>query len=129
MGLDWQPLSALRQQWTVNVNALRDRDAALAQIVQEHRPSADYVFASEAHHLHLGRKVGEALPNPVPPGSARDVLRKLFPTGQCTEPLLVAGLDQGWLWEMLYQLKSSTPATPGHRPPLYLLTKDVERFW
>jgi hypothetical protein len=132
MGLNWQPLRALREQWQTNLNSLRDRDANLAEWVRQHQPVVDYVFASEPHHLHLGCKTGEQiqeLSNPVPPGSARDVARKLFPTGQCTEPVLVGGLDQGWLWETLHQLPCNTPATPGHRPPLYLLANDLERFW
>src|SRR3712207_8973576 len=47
----------------------------------------------------------------------------------CTEPVLVAGLDQGWLWHALYHLPVNTPRTPGHRPPLYFLASDIERLW
>src|SRR3712207_8955495 len=46
----------------------------------------------------------------------------------CTEPVLVAGLDQGWLWHALYHLPVNTPRTPGHRPPLYFLASDLERL-
>ncbi|HVT89390.1 MAG TPA: glycosyltransferase [Tepidisphaeraceae bacterium] len=42
---------------------------------------------------------------------------------------MVAGLDHGWLWQALYDLPCHTPGTPGHRPPLYFLVRDIERLW
>src|SRR5450432_3440284 len=132
MGLNWQAISILRSQWQANVSALRTRDPVLADAIEKHRPAGDYIFATEENGLHLGRRAYdrvEPLPNPVPLTSVREIAKKLYPTGECTEPVLVAGLDQGWLWQALYELPCNTPRTPGHRPPLYLLTGDIERFW
>ncbi|HMB94796.1 MAG TPA: hypothetical protein VKK61_02025, partial [Tepidisphaeraceae bacterium] len=132
MGLSWQPLSILREQWQANVSALRTRDASLAQEIEQYEPAVNYVIAGEENRLHLGREIDgqiQTLPNPVGRTSANEIAKKLYPTGQCSEPVLVAGLDQGWLWQTLYQLPCHTPATPGHRPPLYFLVGDIERFW
>jgi hypothetical protein len=131
MGLHWQSLAAFDQQWWNNVDALRSVNPTLADAVQQHALEAEYVYAMEDTRLHLGTRVNDQiqpLPNPLPLAAASDVSKKLFPTGQCTEPVLVAGLDQGWLWEILYQLPCSTPMAPGHHPPLYFLAREIERF-
>ncbi len=132
MGENWQPLAVLQGQWQVNLDALRGREPALAAAIRQLAPPVEYLAAADNQLIKLARKVGEQiqpLPNPVPPLSARDIARKLYPAGKCTEPVLIAGLDQGWLWQAVYQLECDTPRTPGHRPPLYFLARDLERLW
>jgi hypothetical protein len=132
MGVNWQALSARSRQFHSNLDAIGVRDPAMAQAVAGYQPVNEYVGWLDAHRLQLGRKNGDrvdTLPNPVPPAAAREIAGKLYPGGRCTEPAMVAGLDHGWLWQTLYQLECDTPRTPGHRPPLYLLARDIERLW
>lgn len=132
MGLNWQPLSILHERFLSNLEALRPRELALADALAAIEPADEYKVVLEEHHVQLARVVSgqlEPLPNPVPPLSARDIARKLYPSGRCTEPALAAGLDHGWLWQALYQMECSSPALPGHRPPLYFLAREPERLW
>jgi hypothetical protein len=132
MGLNWQALSELKSQFDLNVEWLAARDAAMAQAMSEHQAAQEYLVSSDGLRLQLARRSEngiEVLPNPVPPMAARDIARKLYTNGRCTEPVMIAGLDHGWLWQTLYQLECETPRTPGHRPPLYFLTRDIERLW
>ena len=133
MHTNWQPLSLLRRQFDSNLEPLRARDEALAQRLAAIEPAQSYFIASGEQQIFLGRATSgggvDVLPNPVSPASARQIAVKLFPAGQCTEPVFVAGLDQGWLWNALHQMPISTPRTPGHRPPLYLLSSALERLW
>lgn len=132
MGLDWQPVRSLASVWEANVAALAMRDAQLAERLRQHAATVEYVVAGDGQRLSLASSVDgriDPLPNPVPPASARDIARKLFPGNRCSEPVMIAGLDQGWLWNTLYALECNTPRTPGHRPPLYFLARDIERLW
>jgi hypothetical protein len=132
MGLNWLDVSSSTTQFQANLAALRTRDAALADRIAQHRPACEYAFIADPLRLQLGIKSNSgisALPNPVPQTSAKDVARKLYPANQCTEPVMIAGLDHGWLWDAIYALECNTPRTPGHRPPLYFLARDVERLW
>jgi hypothetical protein len=132
MGANWQAVSSARGQWQENLVALRQRDPSLAMRIEAHQPRAQYVFLRDSARLQIGVQSAcgvSALPNPVPLTSARDVCKKLFPTGHCTEPVMIAGLDHGWLWQSVYELPCSTPRTPGHRPPVYFLARDIERLW
>ena len=132
MGTPWQPLRPLRERFEANLEAMRSRLPALAAQIQAVEPSAQYVFSADPSRVLLGKQIGERVEpiNPqVSPVSAREIVNKVYPSGKCTEPLMVAGLDQGWLWTSLYEMESHTPMTPGHRPPLYLLARDLERLW
>jgi len=128
----WQPLSRLDAQYRRNLAALAARDPALAARVDGARPTAAHVIAALPDRILLGRDNGagvvEPLPNPVPPAYARDVAAKLFPQGKFTEPVLIAGLDQGWILDALHRLEVASPL-PMHRPPLYVLAKDLGRLW
>ncbi len=42
--------------------------------------------------------------------------------------MLINGEDLGWLLNAVYQLPCIIPTAPGHRPPIYLIMKDLERF-
>ncbi len=130
--LDWKPLSVLRERLETNLQSLRTRDAALADRLRQLEPARDHFIAAEGQALHLGLAGAsgiDPLPAAVSPRSARQIASRLYPAGRCNEPVLVAGLDQGWLWSLLYQMKCATPRTPGHRPPLYFLARDLERLW
>jgi hypothetical protein len=133
MGVNWQPLSSRRAQWSANLESLRSHNPLLANQIKQVEPSSAYVIAVEPQRVHLGRRLSdgqvEAMPNSVPASSAQDIVKKLYPARKCNEPLLVAGLDQGWLWDIAYRLECHTPATPGHRPPLHFLARDLERLW
>src|SRR3954454_20913427 len=128
----WQRLDLLASQFDQNLAALRTRDAALASRLAALKPSADYFVTASDRRLELARQLDgqplEVISNRVLPEGAAQIAMKLFPTGKCTEPVLVAGLDQGWLWNALYELEIHTPHAPGHTPPLYFLTADLERL-
>src|SRR4051794_22040651 len=130
--LSWQPLSLLSSQFEQNLAALASRDAALAARVSDLTASAEYFVATDQARLHIAKqRPGEELElieSRVLPEGAAQIAMKLFPTGKCTEPVLVAGLDQGWLWNALYELEIHTPHAPGHTPPLYFLSADLERL-
>src|SRR5690606_29126151 len=51
------------------------------------------------------------------------------PKGACDAPMMVAGIDQGWVWNTLFQLPCVVPGVQAFQPPLYLLTADIERLW
>ena len=101
-----------QERFESNVAALRGRDARLAELV-------------ERHH---GTGRGEGLPCRLPPDGARQVVGKLCPAGTCSDSILVAGIDRGWLWGMLYDLPVSVPLRPGFRPPLWFLARSMEEF-
>jgi hypothetical protein len=128
---DWHPLSELREQLELNLASLARRDAELtAQLRAIDTP--DYHICGDVNRILLGRATGpqvQPLPNPVTPAAAAQIAAKLFPNSQCSEPTLVAGLDHGWLWQKLYDLETHCPRTPGHRPPLYFLARDLDRLW
>ncbi|MGH7176590.1 MAG: hypothetical protein ACREJC_04350, partial [Tepidisphaeraceae bacterium] len=128
----WRRLSELSSQFQSNLNALETRQPRLAESLRRTSLDVEYQIQSSEQRVNIARKESGGLtltPNPVPVAAASQISSKLFPSGKCGEPVLVAGLDQGWLWKALYELPTDTPAAPGHRPPLYLLTPDIERLW
>lgn len=127
-----QPLSGLRFRFDANVRALDATRPELAARLRALEPTEEYLFACAEDRIVLVRRVGdhaEVLPNPESPAVARQTIQSLFPRLACTEPVLVAGLDQGWLWSALHSLPCADPRHPGHRPPLYLLARELERLW
>ncbi|HEV7298786.1 MAG TPA: glycosyltransferase [Tepidisphaeraceae bacterium] len=127
----WTPLAMLRPQYAANIEALRLRDGNLADAIDAAAPAEPYFLTTAGNQVLLGRAVDNALqplPNPVPPVAAAQVVAKLFPTGECTEPVTVAGIDQGWIWDALHKLECKS-ALPMHRPPMYFLCHDVTRLW
>lgn len=128
---NWQPLDSLRNIFSANLDALASRDVALADRLRALTPKPRHV-----RELHSALQIGiqsantvHIQPNPVTPASAKEVTAKLCPSQTYVLPVLVAGIDQGWLWSSLYSLPANVPALPGHRPPLYFLVQDVERLW
>jgi hypothetical protein len=53
----------------------------------------------------------------------------LFPNNAVTWPVVIGGLGYGWLWDRVAKLPAHVDAAPGHRPPIYFLTGDLERLW
>jgi len=129
----WLSLADLYRQFQANLAALGQRDSELAAAVEQLKPAAEYFISPAADRVMLGAKsaagVITPLPNPVPPAYAREIAAKLYPQAQYNQPLLVAGLDQGWIWEAVYKLNCVCPTAPGWRPPLFLMSATLERLW
>jgi hypothetical protein len=126
----WQSLSLLASHFNANVDALAPRYPQLATALRG-LSSTDKLISTSAGQLHLGQRVGAQIgeiADPAPPAAARQVAAKVFPTGHCTFPVLVAGLGYGWIWQQLYAMPISTPTLPGHRPPLYFMASDVAQL-
>ena len=130
--LQWQRLGLLREQMEANCAALGRRDAELAQRLLNHQPEGEFVLALRGTQVIIARLDGAAArvrPCLLSAEAANQTVARLCPSGACTESILIAGVDQGWLWEQVYTLPASVAALPGHRPPLYFLVRDVEDLW
>jgi hypothetical protein len=130
--VNWQRLDMLGARFRANCDALATRDAELAGRLRSHRPSAQYVIATQDERVHLARLEGttaHVIPCRLPPVGAQQVAQQLCLTGRYHEPVLVAGIDQGWLWHFLYQLPAEAPACPGYRAPLFFLVKEIKELW
>jgi hypothetical protein len=128
----WQRLSLARRQMEANCAALAQRDAELAQRVRDFVPACEYVLAIQGNNVIIAQLEGTTArvrPCLASAAAAHDILQKIYPTGMCTEPLLLAGIDQGWLCELAYTMPVSSPLTPGHQPPLYFLAGEIEELW
>ncbi len=130
--LNWQRLSLLRGQMEANCSALEIRDPALADRLRSFQPDTEFVLALRGTQVIIARLEGTAArvrPCLLSAEAAQQTLARLCPSGACTESLLIAGVDQGWLWDQAYSLPAAVAALPGHRPPLYFLVRDIEEFW
>lgn len=130
--LQWQPLQLLRQNFDANVEALATRDPALAARLRAHTPLGEYFLSTNTNQILLARREGQQLigtQNAVNPATAAALVKQAFPEGAYNAPMMVAGIDQGWLWNALFQLPCNVPGIPGYRPPLYLLTAEIEHLW
>jgi hypothetical protein len=129
----WTPLSVLSERFNANVAALAMREPLLAEQLRTLTPERNHLIQAEGDRLCLGVSSGESvqpLPHPLPPTTTRELTAKLFPSGACNQPVLIAGEDLGWLWNAVYQLPCAPAAgAPGHRSPIFCLIKDVERLW
>ncbi len=128
----WTPLTALSSRFAANVRAFGGRCPELAKALGEFSPRQTYYILPTAEAIQLGVGNGLSvtpLPHSVPAAQATNILRQLYPSATCHQPVLVVGEDMGWLWNGIYQLPCQTPAVPGHRPPLFFLIKEIERLW
>lgn len=128
----WTPISALAARFAANVAALATRDKPLADRIVSHSSKNTYHISAFGDTIRLGAGSPgsvQPLPNPVPPAAAKQLINQLSTGKQLTGPLLVAGLDHGWLWDALAKLEVKVAAAPGHRPPIYFLAPDLERLW
>lgn len=130
--VSWTPLSLLGHRLAANIAALASRDPLLAELLRTFSRAAEYHIQPESDRVLLGvsTEIGiRTLPQTLAPQAALDFTAKLYPSGQCDQPVLVVGEDLGWLWNYVYNLPCNAPAAPGHRPPLYFLIRDIERLW
>lgn len=128
---NWQPISSLRATFERNRAALAPRDPALSERLGIAAEEGGYVVAASGSQLMLGRRAGPTVTpvhDPLPPAAATQIAGKLFPSGNVDQPVLVAGLDLGWLWQMLAKAPVSAPMMPGFTPPLFFLTADIHRL-
>ena len=130
--VQWRPIDVLGSRLEANLAALATRNPALADRVRAAGPAGEsFVVTSVNDRVVFGRVTDHAvqvLPNPVPPAHGRQIAGQVFPDGHATEAVLVAGLDQGWIWDALYNLPTKSPL-PNFKPPLYLLCHDVTKLW
>jgi glycosyltransferase involved in cell wall biosynthesis len=130
--ISWMPLKALAARFHANIIALGGRIPELAEMLKNWSPKQNYYILPGSETIQLGvanDQVVTPLPHPVPAPAATDVIRKLYPAAVCNQGVLICGEDMGWLWNGLYQLPCQVPGLPGHQPPLFFLTKDIERLW
>jgi hypothetical protein len=128
----WRALDLLGKQFVDNCMALEQRDAPLAQRVRAFAPMGEYMLRREQERLVVGRKRAGAVETVEPsitPVAAREALKRIYPERECNEPALVAGVDQGWLWQALHQMPCRIPTMPGHQPPLFFLCRQLESLW
>lgn len=124
-----------RARFDANLAALDRCNAPLAGALRALRPAFDYALRGDGESTEIARKPRAAtgpftpLPAAVSPETARQILSRLTAQSVASGPLLVAGVDLGWLWDTLYRAPIDIPAAPGHRPPLYLLCRDLEPLW
>jgi hypothetical protein len=130
--LKWHPLELFDERFQTNLAALRKRDPALADRLAELTPSVSYFIAAQGDNVYLGKPGAagiEVIPDAMPAPAARNMLAGIFPTGNVTWPIAIGGLGYGWMWDRVWQLPCKVESAPGHRPPIYLLSRDVERLW
>jgi len=128
----WQAIENFTERFEANVAALQGRDTELAKRLRELRGATRRQYGVHGASGNLGVMTGErfeALPIAVDSAAAKRIAGELTPAGKYQIPLLIAGLDQGWLEDLLYKTPCGHPALPGHRPPLYLVAGDLERLW
>jgi len=130
--LKWHPLELFDERFQTNLTALRGRDAALADRLAGLAPSVAYFIAAQGDNVYLGKPGAmgiEVIPDAMPAPAARNMLAGIFPAGHVTWSIAIGGLGYGWMWDRVWRLPCKVETAPGHRPPIYLLTKDIERLW
>jgi hypothetical protein len=132
ISLKWHPLELFDERFQRNLTALRSRDTDLAERLARLVPSVSYFIAAQGDTVYLGKSdpagIG-LIPDPMAAPAARNMLAGLFPIGQVTWSIAIAGLGYGWMWDRIFRLPCKVDTAPGHRPPIYLLTNDAERLW
>ncbi len=125
----WTPLAALGSRLADNLAALATRDPELSARMARVAPQTYFVRPTPAGlALGVGRPDVRELPLLIPAATALNTAQSLCPSGHCEAPLLVAGEDQGWLWDRLYRMPCRSDIS-GWRPPLYFVLPDLERLW
>jgi hypothetical protein len=130
--VSWSPLDKLTHRFAANVDALATRYPELAQNLRVWVPRQNYYLFPGPEDILIGAGNGSSitpLPHTLPPSTATNIMRQMFPTAKCTQPVLIVGEDLGWLWNGLYSLPCDTPAAPGHHPALFFLMRDIELLW
>ncbi len=130
--LQWQRLALLRGQMEANCAALAAREPTLAERLRAFTPDVEWVLAVRGNDVILAELTGDRAhvrPCLLSAEAAHQTLERVYPGGAYKEPLLVAGVDQGWLWQQAYTMPVSSPVLPGHQPPLYFLVRELGDFW
>jgi hypothetical protein len=130
--LKWHPLELFGERFRANVAALGRRDPSLAVRLRELKPATAFSIAAQGDNVFLGRSTAagvEIIPNLIPAATARTTSASIFPEAQVGWPIVIVGLDYGWLWDRISKLPCKVDMAPGHRPPIYLLARDLERLW
>lgn len=130
--LNWHPLELFGDRFRANAAALAPRNSTLADRLSELKPTNAWFIAARGDEVFLGRegRAGiEVIANPVSPASAREIVGGLFNRGHVHWPVVIGGLGYGWLWDRVAKLPCKVDTAPGHKPPVYLLTGDLERLW
>src|SRR5690606_37638616 len=118
----WQPLGRLVRNFEANLAAMGPHHDALRARLRDHQPRQPWHLSAAGGAVVLGQGEGTditPLPHVITPAAATRLIQQAFPQKSCEQPFLVAGLDQGWFWNALYQLPCNIPALPGFRPPLF----------
>jgi hypothetical protein len=130
--LSWHPLEAFSHRFAENLTALRTHDPNLSTRLEALTPATPYFIAAHGDNIFLGQPTDtgiQVVPDPLPASEARRLLASLYPTGNIGWSLLIGGLAYGWAWDRIARLPCKVDGAPGHTPPIYLLTADVDRLW
>ncbi len=126
MGASGDAVRQARQQH----RGLAPRDPKLAQDLQSHQPRQTYCIQTAGDNLVVGVQTADSvrpLPQTLPPARALQITAQIYPEGRYNQSLLIADEDLGWLCNRVYQLPNESYQT--HKWPLYLVFRDLERFW
>lgn len=127
-----QPLDLLKARFEANCRALAARDETLAGQISDLSPRGRIMLHAAESQVALARQIEgriEPIPCRLPPAAAQEVAGRMYPTGKVAEASLVAGIDQGWLWNVLYALPCAPSRSSGYRAPLYFAVRDLEELW
>jgi hypothetical protein len=132
----WMPLSMLAKRFDANLAALATHNPALAERIRSARPAAEYFLRAGGGEISLGtRPIGSArntdiqpLSHVLPASAASKLAQQIFTSGYCTQSVVIAGEDMGWLWQMLYGAPCNVPTMLSYRPPLFFLINDIDRL-
>lgn len=130
--MKWHSLALFETRFASNLAALESRDPVLARRLRSVRVSAPCYIAAVGDEVFLGRETAwgiECVPNTLSAPRAREIIAGVFPKSVATFPIVVGGLAYGWSWDRIFKLPCQVDTAPGHRPPIYLLTGDIERLW
>ena len=132
ISLSWHPIESFAGRFAENIAALETRDPQLAGRLQAVVPANPYFIAAHGDNVFLGQKTEsgiQVVPDPLPAPEARRLLSGVYPNGNISFSLLIGGLAYGWAWDRIAKLPCKVDGAPGHTPPIYLLTSDVDRLW
>ncbi|HEY8746511.1 MAG TPA: hypothetical protein VIM11_00955 [Tepidisphaeraceae bacterium] len=132
ISLTWHSIELFDERFRTNLAALSGRDKGLAIRLGQHVPASAHFIAAQGDSVFLGRsgETGiETIPDPLPPPEARRLLSSIFSNGHVGWPLLIGGLAYGWAWDRISKLPCKVDGAPGHKPPVYLLTADLDQLW
>jgi len=130
--ISWTLLTLLDSRFAANLEGLVKRYPELTQKLENFAPKRTYHILPTADAIQLGASNGPGITpiqHTLSPAAAKNLVRQLYPTAHCNQPVLIVGEDMGWLWNSIYLLPCQSPVAPGHRPPLFFLIKDIERLW